>query len=190
MKNSKIIFYDCNEVYKIFEELNDYYMFNIDKIFNIKDLDLIIKNTKSYLLVTNNFLEGKNINNQIILNNLPININKLVERINVSLLKNNFLYTSNIKIGKYVINMNTREIAFRKNSTKLTEQEIKILGYLKNSSKPVSVTELQEKLWGYSNDLETHTVETHIYRLRQKVLKVFNDDNFLLSLKNGYSIKI
>ncbi|MDA9653483.1 winged helix-turn-helix domain-containing protein [Candidatus Pelagibacter sp.] len=190
MKDSKIVFYDCNEVYKIFKELNDIYKFNLDCIYNKQDLDLITKGTNNYLIVANKYLEGENINNQIILNNLPININKFIEKINVSLLKNNFLNTSSIKVGKYTIDMNARKIFFNKKSIKLTEQEIKILDYLKNSSKPVSVIELQEKLWGYSNDLETHTVETHIYRLRQKVLKVFKDNDFLLSLKNGYSIKI
>ena len=74
-------------------------------------------------------------------------------------------------------------------SAKLTEQEIKIIAYLNQSLNPVPVSELQEKIWGYNNDLETHTVETHIYRLRQKIFKIFKDNDFLLSLKNGYYIK-
>ena len=190
MKNAKIIFYECNEVYKIFNELNDYYRFNMNKISKKKELDLFIKNESNYLIISTKYLEDKNIKNQVVMNNLPISISKIIEKINVSLLKNNFLNTSNIKIGKYVINKNSREIFSNDKSIKLTEQEVKILEYLKNSLRPVSVTELQEKIWGYNTDLETHTVETHIYRLRQKVIKAFKDDDFLLSLKNGYSIKI
>ena len=189
MKNAKIIFYDCNDVYKIFKELNDYYLYNLDNIFDKKELNLIVKNKTNYLLVTKKHIEDKYINNQIILDNPPVVFNRLIEKINILFLKNNFLNTSNVKIGKYFINKNAREITFDKKSAKLTEQEIKILDYLKDTLRPVSVIELQKKLWGYNEDLETHTVETHIYRLRQKVLKVFNDDNFLLSLKDGYSIK-
>jgi hypothetical protein len=189
MNNTKIIFYDCYEVYKIFEELNNHYLFNIENIPDKKRLDLFIKSKNNYLIVTDKCLKEQDIINQVILDSLPININKLIEKINIALLRNNFLNTSNIKIGKYFINKNSREILFQEKSAKLTEQEIKIIAYLNQSLNPVPVSELQEKIWGYNNDLETHTVETHIYRLRQKIFKIFKDNDFLLSLKNGYYIK-
>ena len=72
---------------------------------------------------------------------------------------------------------------------KLTEKEINTITYLSKSEKPVSVDELQEKVWSYQSDIETHTVETHIYRLRKKILNTFNDNNFITSEKNGYQIK-
>jgi DNA-binding response OmpR family regulator len=72
---------------------------------------------------------------------------------------------------------------------KLTEKEINTIIYLSKSSKPVSIDELQEKVWGYQSDIETHTVETHIYRLRKKILSTFNDNEFIVSKKNGYKIK-
>ena len=72
---------------------------------------------------------------------------------------------------------------------KLTEKEINTITYLSKSEKPVSVDELQEKVWSYQSDIETHTVETHIYRLRKKILNTFNDNNFITSEKNGYKIK-
>ena len=72
---------------------------------------------------------------------------------------------------------------------KLTEKEINTITYLSKSDKPVSVDELQEKVWSYQSDMETHTVETHIYRLRKKILTTFNDNNFITSEKNGYQIK-
>ena len=72
---------------------------------------------------------------------------------------------------------------------KLTEKEINTITYLSKLNKPISIAELQEKVWSYQSDIETHTVETHIYRLRKKILNTFNDDEFILSKKNGYQIK-
>ena len=75
------------------------------------------------------------------------------------------------------------------NKLKLTEKEINTITYLSKSDKPVSIDELQEKVWSYQSDIETHTVETHIYRLRKKILNTFNDKDFIISEKNGYQIK-
>ena len=71
---------------------------------------------------------------------------------------------------------------------KLTEKEINSIIYLFKSDKAVKIQELQSKVWGYQSELETHTVETHIYRLRKKISKVFNDENFIVSKKDGYEI--
>ena len=75
------------------------------------------------------------------------------------------------------------------NKLKLTEKEINTITYLSKSDKPVSIDELQEKVWSYQSDIETHTVETHIHRLRKKILNTFNDKDFIISEKNGYQIK-
>jgi DNA-binding response OmpR family regulator len=72
---------------------------------------------------------------------------------------------------------------------KLTEKEINTIIYLSNSNEPVSIEELQKMVWSYQSDIETHTVETHIYRLRKKILNTFNDNEFIVSKKNGYQIK-
>jgi DNA-binding response OmpR family regulator len=72
---------------------------------------------------------------------------------------------------------------------KLTEKEINTIKYLSNSNKPVGIEELQKMVWSYQSDIETHTVETHIYRLRKKILNTFNDNEFIISKKNGYQIK-
>ena len=71
----------------------------------------------------------------------------------------------------------------------LTEKETKILNFLNNSKKPITISNLQSEVWGHKLKLETHTVETHVYRLRKKVEKKFNDKSFIISLKNGYKIK-
>ena len=71
---------------------------------------------------------------------------------------------------------------------KLTEKEINTITYLSKFNKPVSIDELQEKVWSYQSDIETHTVETHIYRLRKKISKVFKDESFILSKDDGYEV--
>ena len=80
-------------------------------------------------------------------------------------------------------------MCFGDNKLKLTEKEISSIIYLFKSTSSVNILELQTKVWGYQSKLETHTVETHIYRLRKKILKTFKDDDFIISNKNGYEIK-
>ena len=73
---------------------------------------------------------------------------------------------------------------------KLTEKEINTISYLSKSENPVSIDELQEKVWSYQSDIETHTVETHIYRLRKKILNTFNDKDFIISEKKWLSNQV
>ena len=131
----------------------------------------------------------ENQNDQIILNNLPSKLDKIIEKINLAILKKNFASKSNIKIGEYSLDFNSREIFLQKKKLKLTEQEIKIIIYLKKINEPVKVDKLQKDIWGYSEDLETHTVETHIHRLRKKFENFFNDKKIILSTKQGYRLK-
>ena len=72
---------------------------------------------------------------------------------------------------------------------KLTQKEIDIILFLNGCEKPQKVDVLQNKVWGYSLELETHTVETHIYRLRKKINDEFKDNNFILSHDDGYFIE-
>ena len=89
----------------------------------------------------------------------------------------------------YIIDLNSREMLIKDIKLKLTEKEINTITYLSNTNKPVGIEELQKMVWSYQSDIETHTVETHIYRLRKKILNTFNDDAFIVSKKNGYQIK-
>ena len=130
-----------------------------------------------------------NINNQFILDNTPINIFKLVEKINIEFLKLQFNSKSEVRVNNYIVDLNSREILKNKTKLKLTEKEINTIIYLSKSNKPVSIDELQDKVWSYQSDMETHTVETHIYRLRKKILNSFEDNEFIISKKNGYQIK-
>jgi DNA-binding response OmpR family regulator len=94
-----------------------------------------------------------------------------------------------VQVKKYIIDLNSREILIKDTKLKLTEKEINTITYLSNANKPVNIEELQKMVWSYQSDIETHTVETHIYRLRKKILNTFNDNEFIISKKNGYQIK-
>ena len=119
----------------------------------------------------------------------PLKISKIIEIININFLKNRFIQQSEIDLGFYKLNLNSRKIRDDKNELNLTEKEADVIIFLKKSKKPVSIDELQTKVWGHSSKLDTHTVETHIYRLRKKIANKFNDDEFIISTKLGYNIK-
>ena len=120
---------------------------------------------------------------------LPTNlkeINAIVENIAA---KAKFIKNSTIKVKNYTIDLNSREMMIYGIRLKLTEKEINTITYLSKSNKSVGIDELQKKVWSYHSDIETHTVETHIYRLRKKISNTFNDNKFIISEKNGYQIK-
>ena len=87
------------------------------------------------------------------------------------MLREKFSYQSDIAIGKYKLNLNSKEISKNNITIDLTEREMNLILFLKQKSDPVKIDELQKEVWEYGSDLETHTVETHIYRLRKKLKK-------------------
>ena len=187
MSTQNLIIYKFTELYHIFEELSLDLNFNIIFVEDEKSLNEKVENLKNNLILSNK--KYFDISNQFILEDIPINIFKLVEKINIEFLKIQFNSQSEIKINNYTIDLNSREILIKNVKLKLTEKEINIITFLSKSNVPVSIDELQEKVWRYQPDIETHTVETHIYRLRKKILNIFNDDEFIISEKNGYKIK-
>ena len=119
---------------------------------------------------------------------MPVKLSKIIEKLNVQFLKKHFNDQSNINIKNYILNINSREISLKEKKLKLTEKEVNSIIYLSKVNNPVSISELEKNVWQYHSDMETHTVETHIYRLRKKILKVFKDESFIISKKNGYQI--
>ena len=182
-----LIIYKLTSLYHILEELDLDLNFKINLIDNENSLNHELKNHNNYLIISNE--KYSYINNQFVLENLPINIFKLIEKINIEFLKLQFNSQSSVKVNNYKINLNSREMLINNTKLNLTEKEINTIIYLSKSNKPVSINELQKKVWSYQSDMETHTVETHIYRLRKKILSTFNDEEFIVSKKNGYQIK-
>ena len=186
MSVQNLIIYKFSSLYQILEEISSDLNFNITFVDNENSLNDKIKNFNHYLIASNK--RYPNIDAQIVLDNLPINIFKLIEKINIEFLKQQFNNQSEFQINKYKIDLNSRELLLNSSKLKLTEKEINTIIYISKSNKPVSIDELQEKVWSYQSDIETHTVETHIYRLRKKILKTFNDNEFIISKKDGYHI--
>ncbi len=187
MSNQNLIIYKLNALYHILEELSLDLNFKIISVDSENSLKEKVKNLNNHLIVSNK--KYSYIDNQFVLDKKPMNIFKLVERINIEFLKIQFSSQSEVRVNDYIINLNSREMQINNIKLKLTEKEVNTITYLSKSNKPVNINELQEKVWSYQSDIETHTVETHIYRLRKKIMNTFNDNEFIISKKNGYQIK-
>ena len=191
-KNIFIINY--NSLYEILNEIKDNLSFNVENYVSEDDLiensSLDIKNSLIISRSKNKLLSDKKIDNKnfLDLSLFPISLNKLVELINIQLIKLKFNHKSKFNIKNYELNLNSKFISKSDLSLKLTEKEIEIILYLNETKTKHDVADLQKNIWGYSADMETHTVETHIYRLRKKISDKFNDENFILSRQNAYFI--
>ena len=194
MTTQKILIINFNSLYEILDEIKENLSFKItnfeneddfrkNKNFDEKNI-LIISNSKNKLILNQNISEK----NLLIFDFLPLAINKIIELINLKLIKLKFNNQSKINIKNYELNLNSKFFSKEGLSIKLTEKEIEIILYLYQNKTKHNVMDLQKNIWHYSSDMETHTVETHVYRLRKKISDRFKDENFILSEKNGYFI--
>jgi|TARA_B100000745_G_scaffold40608_1_gene24791 DNA-binding response OmpR family regulator len=203
MNIHNIIIFEFDSLYKILSEIKNNLPFKIN---NLKKLESKDSNFVEYSLVITNYInknfllkERKIDKNKILFltkekkNNqhitYPIQIKNLIEKINIKLIKQKYNNQSYLKVSNYILNLNSRIISKNNNSLKLTEKEINIILFLNDHKNPQKVSILQNQVWGYLSELETHTVETHIYRLRKKINDHFNDSNFIISTDDGYLIK-
>ena len=104
-------------------------------------------------------------------------------------LKHNFKNQSKFDIGRFSIDINSRKLLLDHDYVDLTEKEINLILFLYNNKTPCSIENLQKNVWGFKKDLETHTVETHVHRLRKKIEKKLGEDEFIILNKKGYFIK-
>ena len=189
MSKSQVSILNLKALYNVLFEIRENFKFEILNFESETDLIKSNKANNLVVIVTDKFLndsiDPKNI---IILDDMPIKIIYLIDKINTFLLKQKYSLQSNFNIKKYKLDLNSRMISNNEKNLKLTEREIEIILFLNNKDKPQKIETLQKEVWGYSANLETHTVETHIYRLRKKINEKFNDENFLVSLKDGYKI--
>jgi len=194
MNKQKIYAVNSLNLYNILEEIKDFLNFNVEYI-NLKEITKKdFENNKDFknslfLILNSEELKAEKIlnpRNIIQLNSLPISLSKLIEKINVSSLKFNFQSQSKIEVKNYIIDINGRKITKDKSELKLTEREIEIILFLLNKKNPQNVDALQTEIWKQKKELDTHTVETHIYRLRKKINEQFNDGNFIKSNELGY----
>ena len=185
MNLKTLIIYQNQTLFNILTEL---YSDKFNIIFSDKkDINSQILNKKDdYLLISSKNVS--NSKNELVIKNFPLTIKKILQLINTSFLKKNFQMQSEIKIGSYFLDYNSKEISKGGKKLFLTEREVNLILFLSKSKLPVNVSQLQERVWSYNSELETHTVETHIYRLRKKIKQKFKDENFIISTQNGYKI--
>ena len=186
MINHTLIVYQFTTLHQILKELENNLNFNIIEVDSRELLQNKIKDFKNYLIITKEKISY--LDHQVTFNSLPKKIVKLIEIINVEFMKKHFNNQSKLKINNYLININSREMMLNDLKLKLTEKEINTIIYLSKINKAVSIEELEKNVWQYQPDIETHTVETHIYRLRKKISQKFKDDKFIISKKNGYQV--
>ena len=196
MVNQKLYIINLSNFYNIISELQDhigYEVFKFDnkEIFYDKYDNKSISTENSILIVHEkdyNFFV-KNINeDQIIKFKPPVNIFTFIENLNVKFIQKKYHDQSNVNVKDFSLNINSRELKKDKLTLKLTERETDMILYLNDSKKPVNVETLEKEIWQHSSDLETHTVETHIYRLRKKIKTEFGNDDLIKSDKDGYII--
>ena len=192
MQNVFII--NFNSLYEILDEIKENLSFKIIKFENEEDFEkkfdldrldyLVISKTDHKLLPSINITDK----NFLAFIDLPLSFKKLLELINIKLIKLKFNQQSKITIKGYELNLNSKFFSKGSLKLKLTEKEIEIILYLNDKKIKHNVADLQKNIWDYSTEMETHTVETHIYRLRKKISDLFKDEKFILSHKSGYFI--
>ena len=194
MIKQNVFIINFNLLYEILYEIKDNLPFKIIKYENVDDFinsidsdvlnSLIVSSSNQKLPLIKNISDK----NFLKINYFPLSLNKLLEIINIQLIKLKFNHQSKITIKGYDLNLNSKFFSKANLSLKLTEKEIEVILYLNDTKLKLDVVTLQKNIWGYSSDIETHTVETHIYRLRKKISNKFNDENFILSRQNAYFI--
>jgi hypothetical protein len=156
---------------------------------NIEDYNYVIKeNLPSIVLLKSLSLNNLKSSDLVEKLKMPFTIIDLNKKIVSLTAKNIFFKSSLIKLNNYIINKNKRIIIKNNKELQLTEKEINFLILFSTDNKPVSRNFILKNIWNYSTETETHTVETHIHRLRKKMLEKFGDNNFIKNSTKGYYI--
>ena len=196
MFNQKLYIINLPNFYDIISELQEHISYEVSK-FDSKEIffdkykkesisienSILVVNEKEY----NFFVKDIN-EHQIIKFIPPINIFTFTENLNVRFIQRKYHDQSNINVKGFFLDINSRELKKGKSCLKLTERETDMILFLNNSKKPVNIETLEKEIWQHSSELETHTVETHVYRLRKKIKAEFGNDDLIKSSKNGYII--
>ena len=196
MFNQKLYIINLPNFYDIINELQEHIGYEVSK-FDSKEI-FFDKYKKESIFIENSILVVnekeynffvKDINeHQIIKFIPPVNIFTFTENLNVRFIQRKYQDQSNINVKGFFLDINSRQLKKGKSCLKLTERETDMILFLNNSKKPVNIETLEKEIWQHSSELETHTVETHIYRLRKKIKAEFGNDELIISNKDGYTI--
>ena len=148
-------------------------------------LDILKNSTFIKILASN---KSDKISNYDIMLKLPTTLSEINSTVEQVVSKKTFSKNSSIKIKDYLLDKNEKKLSKDNNYIILTEKEIQLLELFSTQKKPISKNKILSSVWNYSDDADTHTVETHIYRLRKKINDKFLDEKFILNQKDGYYV--
>ena len=157
-----------------------------EKALNDKVDKEIISNSHSLKICVSNVKISSN--NYDAFLEIPSSLKEINAAVENVVAKKTFNKNSSIEIKKYLLNKNEKKLLNKDKEIILTEKEIQLLELFLNNKKPISKNKILSSVWNYSSDADTHTVETHIYRLRKKINEKFSDENFIVNTKDGYSL--
>jgi len=187
--------------YEIINKTYDFEKINLAQDKNLRENFILVD--LSNISITKNLIKGfgknsillinkKNFNNEVIKNYekclLPFKLNDLLSKIKILSLKKDYKSRAIFQVLDYQLDINKKVIAKNDLKLKLTEKEVTLLVYLIELGRPVKINELLKAVWGYSLESETHTIETHVHRLRKKFIKIFKDHNIIKNNLDGYFI--
>ena len=161
----------------------DIILFHTDCYQNKKQKDFIVNNNSIKICA------GKKKDSQDSFDaflELPATLKEINAVVENTVAKKQFNKNSSIEIKNYLLNKNEKKLSKLNQFITLTEKEVQLLELFLNNKKPISKDNILSNVWNYSSDADTHTVETHIYRLRKKVTDKFMDEKFILNNKDGY----
>ena len=146
MKNHQLVIYDFKILFHILDEIKEYLNFEIINLSKVNYENLINEYPNSIIISKR---EIKDIKSVVVIKDFPLKIKKIIEIINTNFLKKQFSLQSNKTIGLYSLDLNSKKISKDNIFLELTEKEIKLIDFLKSSKHPISINELQKKVWGY-----------------------------------------
>jgi DNA-binding response OmpR family regulator len=207
--NSKLLIFGSKNFNNSINEVKEYLNFSLI-FFDFSTKSYLIDSSISAIIVDSQALDLVNVSaiNKIhnkpillletLMNNkqcnynakilLPASIDDLTIKITNTITAFKFLNNSALKINKYILDKNEKKLIKENNYISITEREVQLIELLFNKKKPLTKNYILKKIWNYSDNVDTHTVETHIYRLRKKIYNKFNDEKFILNLDKGYII--
>ena len=170
----------------LFNNINDNHniiLFHVDVLQDLKQKNYIERNDSLKICAGSSKNIAGNYDASL---ELPTSLKEINSTIENTAAKNLFNMNSSIKIKNYVLNKNEKKLSKLSNYIILTEKEVQLLELFLNSQIPISKDKILSSVWNYSSDADTHTVETHIYRLRKKIIDKFSDEKFIQNSKEGY----
>tara|TARA_B110000967_G_scaffold89612_1_gene92194 strand:+ start:14196 stop:14837 length:642 start_codon:yes stop_codon:yes gene_type:complete len=184
-----LLFFNKDTSSKLLISDVDFVLIDSDVCNDMKITDFInnIKNKPSLLLIK----QGSSSFNKLTYDkkiNLPLSLIEISDNITNIMISKKFKQNSTLQIRGYIVDKNERKLIKNKSSITITEREIELIELLSTEKKPLSKNIILKKVWKYADNVDTHTIETHIYRLRKKILVIFKDANFITNSKFGYSI--